>query len=54
MYGKSLEFVTPAAFDAWRDRALAMGFRHVESAPLVRSSYHAEALLASLTPAWRP
>jgi lipoyl synthase len=36
------EFVTPEKFDAWRDRALALGFAHVESAPLVRSSYHAE------------
>ncbi len=24
-----------------RDEALAMGFKHVESGPLVRSSYHA-------------
>ncbi len=24
-----------------RDEALALGFRHVESGPLVRSSYHA-------------
>ncbi|HWG37441.1 MAG TPA: lipoyl synthase [Terriglobales bacterium] len=32
---------TPAEFDALRGKALAMGFRHVESGPLVRSSYHA-------------
>ena len=35
-------FVPPAEFDALAGRARAMGFRHVESGPLVRSSYHAE------------
>jgi lipoyl synthase len=34
-------FVSPAEFAELRDRALALGFHHVESAPLVRSSYHA-------------
>jgi lipoic acid synthetase len=34
-------FVSPAEFAELRERALALGFRHVESAPLVRSSYHA-------------
>jgi lipoyl synthase len=34
-------YVPPAEFAELRDEALAMGFRHVESAPLVRSSYHA-------------
>jgi lipoic acid synthetase len=37
-------FVPPAEFDAWRERALALGFREVASGPLVRSSYHAETL----------
>jgi len=37
-------WVTPAEFDAWRERALALGFHDVASGPLVRSSYHAEAL----------
>ncbi len=37
-------FVTPEAFDAWRDKALAMGFTQVASGPLVRSSYHAKEL----------
>jgi lipoic acid synthetase len=37
-----LRFVTPEQFDALRVRGEAMGFRHVESGPLVRSSYHAE------------
>jgi lipoic acid synthetase len=35
-------FVPPAEFDALAARARAMGFQHVESGPLVRSSYHAE------------
>jgi lipoic acid synthetase len=33
---------TPAEFAELRDEGVAMGFRHVESGPLVRSSYHAE------------
>jgi lipoic acid synthetase len=37
-------WVTPAEFDAWGDRARAIGFRDVASGPLVRSSYHAERL----------
>lgn len=36
------KFYTPEEFAAWRDRALALGFDHCESGPLVRSSYHAE------------
>lgn len=35
-------FYEPREFDQWRDRAMAMGFAHCESGPLVRSSYHAE------------
>jgi len=35
-------FVTPEQFEKYRLAGLKMGFRHVESAPLVRSSYHAE------------
>jgi lipoyl synthase len=34
-------YVTPAEFAELRSGAMAMGFRHVESGPLVRSSYHA-------------
>lgn len=33
--------VTPAEFDALGAHARQLGFRHVESGPLVRSSYHA-------------
>jgi lipoyl synthase len=34
-------YVPPAEFAELRTAALALGFRHVESGPLVRSSYHA-------------
>jgi len=34
-------YVTPDEFAALKEQALAVGFRHVESGPLVRSSYHA-------------
>ncbi len=34
-------YVSPAEFVALREEALPLGFRHVESGPLVRSSYHA-------------
>ncbi len=36
------EFVTPERFEKYRLLGLEMGFRYVESGPLVRSSYHAE------------
>jgi lipoic acid synthetase len=35
-------FVTPREFDMLKKLGLEMGFRYVESGPLVRSSYHAE------------
>lgn len=35
-------FVTPEEFKEYRIRGIQLGFRHVESGPLVRSSYHAE------------
>jgi lipoyl synthase len=34
-------FYTPQEFQYLKDEALSLGFRHVESGPLVRSSYHA-------------
>ena len=40
-------FVPPAEFDRWRDEALALGFASVAAAPHVRSSYHAEELVAA-------
>ncbi len=36
-------YYTPEEFEVFRKRGYEMGFRWVESAPLVRSSYHAEA-----------
>ena len=36
------EYVTPETFAEYRRIGLEKGFRHVESGPLVRSSYHAE------------
>ena len=35
-------YLTPEEFTRWGERAKALGFTHVESGPLVRSSYHAE------------
>jgi lipoic acid synthetase len=37
-----LRYYAPAEFEALRAFALGLGFSHVESGPLVRSSYHAE------------
>ncbi len=37
-----VEFVPPARFAAYRAEARRLGFRHVASGPMVRSSYHAE------------
>jgi lipoic acid synthetase len=34
-------YVTPEEFRMLKDYGMSIGFRHVESAPLVRSSYHA-------------
>ncbi len=36
------EYVTPAQFASYKETGLTKGFDQVESAPLVRSSYHAE------------
>jgi lipoic acid synthetase len=45
-----IEFVTPARFAEHKVRAEEMGFVHVASGPMVRSSYHAdEFTLPSLT-----
>jgi lipoic acid synthetase len=35
-------FVTPAAFDELGRIAKDLGFKHVASGPMVRSSYHAD------------
>ncbi len=36
------EFIEPKQFAKYKEIAFSLGFRHVESGPLVRSSYHAE------------
>lgn len=41
-------FVTPTEFDEWRLFSQDLGFHHVESGPLVRSSYHAEQQVGDL------
>lgn len=35
-------YYTPAEFESIKSFALSLGYRHVESGPLVRSSYHAD------------
>jgi lipoyl synthase len=37
-----VRWVHPDEFAMWKERGEARGLRHVESGPLVRSSYHAE------------
>jgi len=36
------EFIHPETFAEYKKTGLQMGFRYIESGPLVRSSYHAE------------
>lgn len=43
-----MKFYTPDEFRAWKVKGEAMGIGHVESGPLVRSSYHAEQQLQFL------
>ncbi|GAB6086508.1 lipoyl synthase [Alkaliphilus crotonatoxidans] len=42
------EYVHPDQFERYRKIALTLGFSHVASAPLVRSSYHAAEALESI------
>ena len=37
-----LEYVHPDTFEMYKNIGLEKGFKHIESSPLVRSSYHAE------------
>ena len=46
-------WVHPDAFEWYREEGLAMGYKVVESGPLVRSSYHADEQAERLTPADR-
>ncbi len=40
-----VEYVTPDKFDYYKELALCMGYKHVESAPLVRTSYGSSGFL---------
>ena len=42
-----IEFVTPAKFAEYKTRAETLGFVHVASGPMVRSSYHADEFSAT-------
>ena len=44
-------FVHPTEFDALAETGRAMGFSHVASGPMVRSSYHADRQAAGVTTA---
>jgi lipoic acid synthetase len=43
-----IDWITPEQFSKYKQIGLEMGFRYVESGPLVRSSYHAEKHLFEL------
>ena len=45
---KVARMLTPEEYDGWRDEGMAMGFKYVASGPLVRSSYKAGEVRASL------
>jgi len=42
-------YVTPSEFDMFKQEGEALGFQHVESGPLVRSSYHAAVCYHEIT-----
>jgi len=43
-----VRYVPPETFARWKERALALGFLHVESGPLVRSSYRAAEIVEKI------
>ena len=45
-----VEFVHPDKFAAYKARAESLGFAHVASGPMVRSSYHADEFSMPLRP----
>jgi lipoic acid synthetase len=47
-------FYTPNEFEYLKEEALRFGFRHVESGPMVRSSYHAHEQAEATAPASNP
>jgi len=44
-----IRFYEPTEFQRLKEEGLALGFQHVESGPLVRSSYHADQQASSLS-----
>ncbi|MBW6500368.1 MAG: lipoyl synthase [Bacteroidales bacterium] len=46
-YMEPVDYITPGKFEEYRILALSAGFEFVESAPLVRSSFHAEKHVAN-------
>lgn len=44
-----VDYITPEAFDSWREVALEIGFDEVSAGPFVRSSYHAKRSFHNLT-----
>jgi lipoic acid synthetase len=42
------EYVHPEVFEKYKEKACALGFRHVESGPLVRSSYRSVEFVADI------
>jgi len=43
------EYIRPEQFDRYAETAKTIGFKNVASAPLVRSSYHADIQAKELT-----
>jgi len=43
------EYIHPEVFEKYKERAYASGFRHVESGPLIRSSYRSAEYLTQLS-----
>ncbi|MCL2290429.1 MAG: lipoyl synthase [Bacteroidetes bacterium] len=43
------EYITPEQFESYKAMALELGYKHVESAPLVRSSYMSDKLSTQMT-----
>ena len=48
MFGDRIKWYTPAEFNQLADIGREIGFKHVVSGPLVRSSYHADEQHAAL------
>ena len=42
-------FIPPEEFEAWRKKAITIGFTEVASGPFVRSSYHAKELYQEIS-----